>query len=82
MQISVDISMYPLVEDYKEIVRQFVDRIAAHKGITLEFGAMSTVISGECELVMSLLATELKSAFTKTPNSVFVTKIVHTACKA
>lgn len=81
MEITVDISMYPLADEYIEPIKAFISRLAKRDGIRAEFGALSTTISGEYSVIMNLLNGELKQAFEDAPNSVFVLKIVHTACK-
>lgn len=82
MQITVDISMYPLEENFVDPINSFLDRIKTHLDLIVEVGEMSTRVTGELDLIMQILSAELKQSFIESPNSVFVTKIVHTACKA
>lgn len=79
MYITVEISYYPLIEKYGAAVIQLLDQISASPDILVETSAMSTLISGEYELVMDLLRNELKPFMEKYP-SVFVLKIAN-ACK-
>lgn len=81
MQITLDISMYPLADNYKEPIKALLARLEERTDLIVVFGALSTQISGELETVMDLMKNELKTSFESCPNAVFVAKIVHTACR-
>lgn len=74
MIITVDISFYPLRDIYDKPVYDFIDAIAADKRVVTEPGTMSTLITGEYEVVMSLLNEKMRSFMEKYP-SVFTIKI-------
>lgn len=76
MNISVDISLYPLTEDYSDLVCDFIARIEGIEGITVARNTLSTQIFGEYKQVMALLETEMERSFNQLPYSVFVLKIV------
>ena len=79
MYITVEISYYPLIEQYSGAVQQLLDLLSVSSQISVETGAMSTLISGEYETVMEILQNSLKPLMEKYP-SVFVLKIAN-ACK-
>jgi uncharacterized protein YqgV (UPF0045/DUF77 family) len=80
MEITVEISYYPLKDNYLAPVEHFIQELEENPGITVEPGTMSTLISGRYEDVMELLHRKLKLFMEKYP-SVFALKISN-ACKA
>jgi uncharacterized protein YqgV (UPF0045/DUF77 family) len=78
MNISVDISLYPLDAGFSELVLDFIDRISGIDGITLVRNTLSTQIFGDYRQVMALLETEMATTFADQPHSIFVLKIVGT----
>lgn len=76
MKTSVEISYYPLNEEYVPPIRGFIDRINTHKGLTTRTNGMSTQIFGEYDVVMEALSKEIKESF-RNPHSVFVMKIIN-----
>ncbi len=79
MEITVEISYYPLKEAYNKPVNEFIDVIAKNKKVIIETGTMSTIISGGYGNVMLLLVETIKPFMEKYP-SVFNLKITN-ACK-
>jgi uncharacterized protein YqgV (UPF0045/DUF77 family) len=76
MKTSVEISYYPLNEEFVPPIRGFIDRINNYKGLTAMTNGMSTQIFGEYDLLMEALSKEIKESF-KYPHSVFVMKIIN-----
>lgn len=76
MKTSVDISYYPLNEEFIPPIREFIDRINTYDGIVAQTNGMSTQVFGEYDLVMQALTTEIKKSFDK-PHSVFVMKVIN-----
>lgn len=76
MHISVDISLYPLADDYVELVCDFIARIEGIEGVSIAKNTLSTQIFGEYKTIMALLETEMERTFHQLPYSVFVLKIV------
>ena len=81
MEITVEISYYPLMELYQKPVDNFIHELSENKNITMESGIMSSVVTGLYEEVMNLLQQKLKPFMEKYP-SVFCLKISNScACK-
>lgn len=76
MKISVDISYYPLKEEFKPQIIAFIERIHTYKNLTSQTNGMSTQIFGEYKDVMHALSVEIEEAF-ENPHSVFVMKIIN-----
>ena len=76
MKTSVEISYYPLNENYKIPIRGFIDRMNNYKSLTVQTSGMSTQVFGEYDDVMGAITTEIKASF-EVPHSVFVMKVIN-----
>jgi uncharacterized protein YqgV (UPF0045/DUF77 family) len=76
MKISVDISNYPLHDEFKIPIRDFINRLNMHPQVKAVTNGMSTQVFGEYDDVMKALNAEMKKSF-EIPHSVFVLKIVN-----
>lgn len=76
MKTSVDISYYPLNQEYVPPIREFIERINTHPGLIVQTNGMSTQIFGEYDDLMNALTGEIKQSFDN-PHSVFVMKIIN-----
>ena len=76
MKISVEISYYPLNQEYVPPIREFIDRINKYDGLVVNTNGMSTQIFGEYDILMDALTIEIRQSFNN-PHSVFVMKIIN-----
>jgi uncharacterized protein YqgV (UPF0045/DUF77 family) len=76
MKTSVDISYYPLKEEYVDPIRDFIYRMNQYHELICRTNGMSTQIFGDYDILMNALTKEIKSSF-KIPHSVFVIKIIN-----
>ena len=76
MKTSVEISYYPLHEEFVPPIKDFIDRMNNYKSLTCKTSGMSTQIFGEYNDVMQALSKEIKASFAL-PHSVFVMKIIN-----
>ncbi len=76
MNISIDISYYPLKVEFKEPIKGFIYRLQDYKELKVSRNGMSTQIFGEYDEVMSILTKEIKKSF-EIPSSVFILKMVN-----
>jgi uncharacterized protein YqgV (UPF0045/DUF77 family) len=63
MQITVEISLYPLAQDYEHHIIDFIQRLKSHDDILVRSNAMSTYIQGNFDMVWEILRQELKETF-------------------
>ncbi len=77
MNISVEISMYPLTKNYESPIIKFIEELNQYEGIKVRTNTMSTQIFGEYELVMSVLTPEIRAAFMAEPTTIMVLKIIN-----
>jgi uncharacterized protein YqgV (UPF0045/DUF77 family) len=75
MRITVDISMYPLTENYIEPIKTFIEMINNNKEITIETNKVSTQIRGEHNIIMPLLTDEMIRVF-ESMRASFVIKVI------
>lgn len=76
MKISIDISYYPLLEDYKPTIKRFIAALAANPAITVKPNSMSTQVFGEFDETMQAVTQCIKDAF-EVPDSIFVIKVMN-----
>ncbi|USD35847.1 MULTISPECIES: hypothetical protein [Ferrimonas] len=76
MQLSVEISLYPLQDNYLAPIQWFIGRLDSYPEIQRKTNAMSTQIGGDYDTVMALLATEMKAAHQQWGKGVFVCKFI------
>lgn len=78
MNITVEISMYPLDSDYKPAIRAFIHELRGHQGIETVSNQMSTQVRGEFDHVMPVLTDCIKKSMAANDKVVFVTKFLNT----
>ncbi len=77
MRVAVDISLYPIADDFLTPIKDVVERLNANSSVEVETNAMSTQIRGEYDEVMAVLNQEMKETFERNPKAVFVMKILN-----
>ena len=76
MEISVDISMYPLQHEFEEPILAFIAMLEKEDHVEVVRNELSTQVHGEYKIIMALLEKEMFSVFTEIPDSIFVMKFV------
>lgn len=76
MNASVDISYYPLKEEFIPPIKEFIDRLNKYDNLVVRTNGMSTQVFGEYNEVMFVLTEEIGKSM-NVPHSVFVLKIVN-----
>ncbi len=76
MHVAVEISLYPLAEDFIPVIRGFIERLRAHDGLRVHTNSMSTQVSGDYPSVMAALQTEIGATFEGDRRAVFVMKVL------
>jgi uncharacterized protein YqgV (UPF0045/DUF77 family) len=77
MRIAVDISLYPLTEQFIPPIKDVIARLAAHENIEVLTNPMSTQLRGEFDVVMPALQAEIRESFEQLPKAVFAIKILN-----
>ncbi|MDD4777030.1 MAG: thiamine-binding protein [Fermentimonas sp.] len=76
MKISVDISYYPLKEEYKAPIKNFIKALEENDKITVKTNRMSTQVFGPFDETMEVVTKCIKDAF-ELPESIFILKIIN-----
>tara|TARA_B100000575_G_C22702363_1_gene424493 strand:- start:210 stop:467 length:258 start_codon:yes stop_codon:yes gene_type:complete len=74
---SVEISMYPLENKYKNQIICFIKKLRNHKKIKVISNGMSTQIFGDYDNVINIVNKEIKFAFKNKNKIIFNLKIVN-----
>ena len=77
MRVAVDISLYPLTDDFIPVIRDVIDRLNSHELIEVMTNPMSTQLRGEYDDVMAAISREIKTTFESSPKAVFAVKILN-----
>jgi uncharacterized protein YqgV (UPF0045/DUF77 family) len=76
MQSAVEISMYPLAEEYRPLIQSFIDRLNTYPDLRILTNTLSTQIFGPLDRVMAMLAAEIERSAAAAPQLVFVMKVL------
>jgi uncharacterized protein YqgV (UPF0045/DUF77 family) len=76
MKIGVEISLYPLKDEFIPPIRGFIDRLNADGRFKVVTNDMSTQVFGAYDDVMEALTRELKPTFERDGKSIFVMKVL------
>lgn len=74
MQATIEISMYPLHQDYEQRVLAFLDKINSYPNIKVETNGVSTQLFGNYEELMKILTVEMKEVL-DSQHAMFVMKL-------
>lgn len=76
MQASVDISLYPLADDYIPAIADFIDRLSAYPDIAVVRNDLATQLYGDFDEIMRVLTIELKRSWETYGKGTFVMKFL------
>lgn len=79
MNVKLEISMYPLNQEYESSILNFIATLQKNKNLTIEVNSMSTQVSGEFTEVMQTYTQAAKQAFEESNTTVLVSKLLHIA---
>ena len=77
MRVAVDISLYPLHQDFIPPIDDVIKRLNTHARLDIVTNPMSTQVRGEYEDVMHALNAEIRETFEQVPKAVFALKILN-----
>jgi len=75
MKATIEISNYPLTDDYEPKIIDFIDRCIA-SGVTVKVNATSTHLQGDYDEVMDILQREIKTSYERYEQMIFVVKVL------
>tara|TARA_B110000483_G_scaffold115610_1_gene140283 strand:+ start:225 stop:485 length:261 start_codon:yes stop_codon:yes gene_type:complete len=77
MVCSVEISMYPLKENFKPSIIVFIKNLRKYPFIKVTTNGMSTQVFGEYKRVMNSINTEMENTFLNENSVVFNLKVIN-----
>jgi uncharacterized protein YqgV (UPF0045/DUF77 family) len=75
MDIGVELSLYPLADEYIPPIKSFIERLRG-SGLRVETNSLSTQVFGAYEEVFAVLTREMRTTFGQLDKAVFVMKVV------
>jgi uncharacterized protein YqgV (UPF0045/DUF77 family) len=76
MHVSVELSLYPLTDEFIPPILDFIERLKARPGLRVVTNSMSTQVSGELDDVFGALQAEIRASLAGPHRAVFVMKIL------
>jgi|TARA_B110000093_G_scaffold70131_1_gene76072 uncharacterized protein YqgV (UPF0045/DUF77 family) len=77
MVCSVEISMYPLKENFKPSIIAFIKNLRKYPFVKVTTNGMSTQVFGEYKRVMNAINTEMENTFLNENSVVFNLKVIN-----
>ena len=76
MKVSVDISLYPLRDEFIPVIIDFIHEVDKHPDIDVIRNNISTQLIGDYDDVMAVLQKELRHSWETHGKSVLVAKMI------
>ena len=76
MQMTMEISMYPLQADYRPLIKDFIERFNQEEGLDITTTHTSTLVIGEYRRLMAVMTALLEWSSQTQGRAVFVTKFI------
>lgn len=77
MQVMVELSLYPLVNEFIPPIKGFIERLNTYQELTVVTCSTSTQVTGDYQLVMRILGTEMQRVHEEVGQAVFVAKFLN-----
>ncbi|KAA3638358.1 MAG: hypothetical protein DWP95_12760 [Proteobacteria bacterium] len=77
MKISVEISLYPLTENFLTVVNDFIQRLRREPDLTIRVNDLSTQVFGDYQTVLSKVNAAMQTTHNQTPKAAFVMKVLN-----
>lgn len=77
MHVMVELSLYPLANDYIGPIKQFIDRLNTYENIQVVTCSTSTQVTGSYDDVMPMLGKEMQRTHEEVGQAIFVAKFLN-----
>lgn len=77
MKLVVEISLYPLKDVYIQPIQDFIDRLNTHDKLDVHTTWTCTTVAGEYDVVMQVLAAEMRKTHEQVGQAIFVCKYLN-----
>ena len=75
MDVSVEVSMYPLKDEYIPAIQSFIDRVNTYPELHVLTNTMSTQLFGEFDFLMDVMRDEMRRSYETFGHAIFVCKL-------
>ncbi|MEX0734925.1 MAG: YkoF family thiamine/hydroxymethylpyrimidine-binding protein [Steroidobacteraceae bacterium] len=76
MHVAVELSLYPLADEFIPPILDFIERLKARPGLSVVTNSMSTQVSGAFDAVFDALREEIARSLAGPRRAVFVMKVL------
>ena len=76
MRLTAELSLYPLCEDYENIVLAFIETLISEHPVSAVTNSMSTQLTGDSDAVFAAIAQALEQSYDKFGKQVLVAKFI------
>lgn len=76
MQMTMEISMYPLQAEYRPLIKDFIERLNQEQDLDISTSHTATVVIGEYQRLMRLMTELMEWSCRTHGRAVFVTKFI------
>ncbi|HAI73309.1 MAG TPA: hypothetical protein DCW74_08145 [Alteromonas australica] len=77
MQVMVELSLYPLVNEYIPPIQAFIDRLNTYTELSVTTCSTSTQVTGEYSDVLPILGKEMQRTHEEVGQAIFVAKFLN-----
>ena len=77
MRLAIEISLYPLDQEYIPYIKDFIERLNMNKHLLVETTHTSTLVCGDYDYLMHVIQTEMKKTYEQVGQAVFVCKFLN-----
>ena len=77
MQVMVELSLYPLADNFIPTIKSFLERINRYDELSVTTCSTSTQVTGEYQRVMEILGAEMQRTHAEVGQAVFVAKFLN-----
>lgn len=77
MQVMVELSLYPLADQFIGPIKHFIERLNSHSGLQVTTCSTSTQVHGDYATVMQVLSQEMQRTHEEVGQAVFVAKFLN-----
>lgn len=76
MKLTAELSLYPVQENYIEVIQAFIDAVRAYPDLQVVTNAMSTQVCGDYKQVFELVSEALAASMRRFGKQVLVVKFI------
>lgn len=77
MQVMVELSLYPLVDDFIGPIKDFIDRLNSYEALSVSTSSTSTQVTGDYQEVVAILGEEMQRTHESVGQAIFVAKFLN-----